>query len=162
MQDSKPRHFEYWMRYRPPGYATVPAGYIALLPPDRDHPFGGVVYDRSLNRADIENYELHPVDPRHPINLKASFERFRDVFINKMSDQNETYRINSDYLVTPSTIPDIEWQLTMFDKGMPTGHEDYDDFDVLARRIWGIEWLIQQKAEKTATSEDDTSATLSL
>jgi len=111
------------MRYRPPGHATVPKGFAAFLPADAEHRFGGVVYDRPLPREDIERFELIPADPRHPLNLKADFERFYQGFVEAMSANGETYRVGSDHVVTPSTVPGADWQLTWFSGGVPSGHE---------------------------------------
>ena len=146
------RH-EYWMRYRPPGYATVPQGFTAFLSADTEHQFGGVVYDRPLAREDIERFQLIPADPRHPINLKADFERFHSDFMGAMATNGETYRVGTDYLVAPSTVPGVSWQLTHFIDDVPTGHEDFDDFDELARRVWGLEWQRNRGAVTSPASD---------
>ncbi len=155
------RH-EYWMRYRPPGYATVPQGFTAFLPADTEHQFGGVVYDRPLGREDIERFELIPADPRHPINLKADFERFHSEFMDAMAANGETYRVGSDYLVSPSTVPGVSWQLTHFTAGVPTGHEDFDNFDELARRVWGLQWQRNRNALQCQPPDQDDTLTPSI
>lgn len=55
----------YAMPYRPPSFATVPAGYITLEPAPTDDPVmsalarhGFVVYDRALTRTESDGYEL--------------------------------------------------------------------------------------------------------
>jgi GNAT superfamily N-acetyltransferase len=59
--------YRYGARNRPPGYATVPKGFIRVDPP----PFpqearvrhGIVVYDRRLTDEEVRGYELHPYMP---------------------------------------------------------------------------------------------------
>lgn len=61
------REYRYGVRNRPPGYATVPSGFIRVDPP----PFpqevrtrhGVVVYNRPLTDEEIRGYELHPYMP---------------------------------------------------------------------------------------------------
>ena len=68
----------YTTKYRPPGFATVPAGFRFVasgkdnpLPlrtdlPRSPHRFGVVAYDRPLTARELEAYEMVPVDPPAP------------------------------------------------------------------------------------------------
>lgn len=68
----------YTTKYRPPGFATVPAGFRFVasgkdnpLPlrtdlPRSPHRFGVVAYDRPLTAREIEAYEMVPIDPGAP------------------------------------------------------------------------------------------------
>lgn len=47
-------------------------------------------------------------------------------------------RVDERHLVTLSTVPDVECQITFFSNGQPSGHLDFTDFDDLARTAWGI------------------------
>jgi hypothetical protein len=133
------KHFDYAMLYRPPGHATVPTGAAAYLPASAEHPFGGVRYDRPLSRDDIARYELLPLDPDDPANLKREFESFRERFLDRMSDGDETYRIGDEAIVTRCLDGSAEWRVTSFADGEPRGHDEFDDFDALARAVWAIE-----------------------
>lgn len=63
---------------RPPGYATVPNGFVAITPP-AGHPIarhGEVHYDRELAQTEAENYELQRLhDPEADGQLYVVIER---------------------------------------------------------------------------------------
>jgi hypothetical protein len=128
---------EYAPMYRPAGSATLPDGFTGLKPATAEHKFGVAQYDKPLSFKDIERFELVPLDPKHPFNLKKSFEGFRDKFMNEFASANETYRgKNGDFMVSPNLSGD-GWQVTYFSGKTPTGHHVVDDFDELAREVWG-------------------------
>jgi hypothetical protein len=58
--------YRYGVRNRPPGYGTVPKGYIRIEPARPGEPrtrHGIVVYDRPLTDEEARGYELHPYMP---------------------------------------------------------------------------------------------------
>ena len=67
----------YALKYRPPGYATLPRGWRDPAP----HPvfrFGTVVYDEPLASADVESYELVEI---------ATPERFASLAAELVTDK---------------------------------------------------------------------------
>jgi hypothetical protein len=137
---AEPKRYEYSMRYRKPGAATLPPGAVEYLPPSEGRPFGGAVYDKPLSPNDLRSFEMEPLDPAHPWNVRKAFDGWKDQFTQKFLDQGETYRVGKDIAVTPSTVPGQTWQLTMFGAdGQPRGHVDLNDFDELARIVWQTE-----------------------
>lgn len=132
------KRFEYAPMYRPPGHETVPAGFVEFGPPSQKHKFGTVVYDKPLSIKDEDAFELVPLDPNHPKNLKKEYDQFHADFQDKFSAQNETFEaVNGKdrVIVTPSVRQD-GWQVTKFDGDIPTGHSEHSDFDELAREMW--------------------------
>jgi hypothetical protein len=137
--DSLRAGFKYATRYRPAGTATLPPGFKNIEPPRDKFKFGIAEYDKPLSASDIDKFELKPIDPRHPSNLKKSFEKFQDSFVNEFSEAGEKYKSrNGDFLVTPNFEGD-GWQVTTFTDKTPTGHEVFEDFDELARFVWSRE-----------------------
>ena len=136
----EPKRYEYAMRYRRPGTATLPPGAVDYLPPSEGRPFGGAVYDKPLSTDDLRSFEMEPLDPAHPWNVRKAFDGWKDQFTQKFLDQGEVYRVGKKIAVTPSTVPGQTWQLTMFGAdGQPRGHIDLNDFDELARMVWAAE-----------------------
>lgn len=65
-QVSTAREYRYGALNRPPGYATVPKGYIrvdAAIPGEPRTRHGVVVYDRPLTDEEVRAYELYPYMP---------------------------------------------------------------------------------------------------
>jgi hypothetical protein len=147
---AKPHDF--MLTRRPPTFSTVPPGFLEFLPGTQEFPFGGVRYDRILTSDEIETYELWPVNPNHPLNLRKEFEAFHQDFQTRFIDAGETWRIGGEVLVTPSTVPGMSWQMTFFDKGTPTAHLDFDDFTDLSRKVWGIERTIRNRVKDPQAS----------
>lgn len=143
-----PKRYRYAARYRPPGYATVPPGYVAIEPPSAQYKFGVVIYDKPISFKDEDNFELDPLDETHPKNIKKAREAFTSKFMNDFVEAGETYRASmpatdvrgrkytKTIMVTKSTQPGVEWQLTMMDDDGPSGHLEFNDFDELAAEIW--------------------------
>jgi hypothetical protein len=134
------KSYQYAMRYRPPANATVPPGFREFGPQTAEYKFGTVVYDKPLSSKVLEEYEMVPLDPRHPLNLKRSFDEFSQQFMAKFADDGETFQSPSgDYIVTPSITGD-GWQMTRFTlDGEAAGHEVFTDFDDLSRFVWANE-----------------------
>jgi hypothetical protein len=60
------REYRYGVRNRPPGYGTVPKGYIRVEPARPGEPrtrHGIVVYDHPLTDEEVRGYEMHPYMP---------------------------------------------------------------------------------------------------
>lgn len=135
---SNPRVFEYALTLRPVSHVTVPAGYLAF----RNDPIwkhGVVQYARPLPRADIEHFDLEPLDPLDPINLRRSMDQFVDTVYQEFSEKDIVV-LPTDYgkkSLTWSTYPDVEFQVTQWSReGVPTGHIDFNDFEEAVKEMY--------------------------
>ena len=151
---SMPKRFEYKMMYRPPSNATVPQGFVEFGPATREAPFGTVVYDKPIPFKAEEAFEMWPLDPLHPKNIKQDFEAFQSRFMDQFSSSGERYR-GADFSVTPSTSKPDTWQLTTFSRGdngemVPFGHLDISDPNELVREVWRRERVNNAKTNPLA------------
>lgn len=138
-RESNDRHYEYSLWYRPASSFTVPDDYLKISPPSKDYPFGTVSYAKPLSREQISAFELSPLDPNDPINIEKEYRKFHEKFMSEFTKSDENYRSPKGFVVTRSTVPGVEWQLTQFCKDQPSGHIDFSDFNELTRTIWGME-----------------------
>lgn len=135
--------YEYALTLRPVSRTTVPEGFVAFRnDPKWSH--GVVQYDRPLSRRDIEHFDLEPLDPLDPINLKRSMDRFKEVLYEEFAEKDIVVlpTRSGKASLTWSTRPDVEFQVTYWDKeGTPTGHIDFNDFDRAAYEMYpGRDW----------------------
>jgi hypothetical protein len=134
--------YKFAPEYRPANATNMPKGWVETGPASTEHKFGTVTYDRHLTPDELRQFELRPLDPSHPQNLKRDFENFHERFMNDFSG-NGSYAVNkgnTHYAVTESARPEGQWQVTAIDAktGAPTGHESFDDFDELSKYVWGL------------------------
>lgn len=127
------KKYEYLAKLRPITIFTVPKGFSGQRrskDPKR-FPHGVVIYDKPLSRADIESFELAPLDPHDPINLRKISNLIVHEVMMKFSEK-EYYVMPTNFGtmgLTISSRPGVEYQVTYFDKKMqPTGHEEFNDF----------------------------------
>ena len=134
------KRYEYGVTLRPPSRGNVPDGFVGKRGDD-GYNFGVVQYTKPLSRADVEHYNLVPIDPGDPANLRAARDAFHARVLDTFSDQ-DIFVVENDQrrgVLTWSTRPDVEWQLTYFDaKGVPTGHDDFNDFDKAVGALFGF------------------------
>ena len=139
----------YAAKYRPPGFATVPPGFVSISPPTKEHPFGTVTYDKPISFKDEDAFELTPLNPDHPRNIAKARDAFIDDFRTKFEQAGEQYTaettvqdaalgkpVTKTIIVTPSLRKGVDWQLTYLDDGEASGHMDFTDFDDLANSVW--------------------------
>lgn len=127
------KKYEYLAKLRPITIFTVPKGFSGQRrskDPKR-FPHGVVIYDKPLSRADVESFELAPLDPHDPINLRKISNLIVHEVMMKFSEK-EYYVMPTNFGtmgLTISSRPGVEYQVTYFDKKMqPTGHEEFNDF----------------------------------
>ena len=145
---------EYAPRLRPASVSTVPEGHVGIRQAP-EHEFGVVQYEKPLTSKQVEAFGLTPLNPRHPYNLEKSFERFRKKFMDEFASAGQSFKgADGSYFVTPSTRPDGGWQLTEMSKDGPVGHMEFDDFDELARVIWGREAYPKKMEELSQPAGD--------
>lgn len=106
------REYRYGARNRPPGYATVPSGYIRVDPP----PFpqearvrhGVVVYNRPLTDEEVRSYELHPYMPLAEVvdGVIASFGEYAEEAYapNVREEGAEQVRSETGYYLDDHTV----------------------------------------------------------
>lgn len=150
--------YEYAGRYRPVDHFTIPKGYVGLRRDDA-HRFGVAQYERPLSKADIEAFELDPLDPADPINVAKRYaERHNEVMMllaEHRSVVGTKRGSNARALLTFSTRPGVDYQVTHFDGDTPWGHIDCTDFGEAVRAMSGYELSAPQGSEsaaKTTTS----------
>lgn len=134
------KKYAYGMLYRKPSHSTLPEGFASFGPATAEHKFGTVEYNRPLSSQELDSFELVPLDPNHPRNIKKSFEDFQTRFVDEFSSSGETYRSKENGLVVTPNLSGDGWQVTHFTKsGEPMGHEVITDFDELSRLVWSSE-----------------------
>jgi len=79
------REYRYGAQFRPPGYATVPNGFIRIDPPvegERQTRHGVVVYDHPLTQEEVTGYELVPYMPLDEVvsRLYDAVSRYGDAY----------------------------------------------------------------------------------
>lgn len=134
--------YEYVLLRRPFGFATVPSNFVAFRPSrNKDYPHGVVQYSKPLSRRDVEAFELMPLDPLDPINVMrvrdAWRERMKERFSTREMLNVEDEQILGFRLLTYSTRPGVEYQVTTFQRmgprgkgrAEPTGHIDFNELD---------------------------------
>ena len=85
------RRYQYAPQYRPPGFETLPPGWKIDAPPSKEHPFGVVSYDKPIKFKDEEIFQLTPLDPGHPKNIKKTIEGRRAKLAESLGD-NDTFK----------------------------------------------------------------------
>lgn len=120
----------------------MPPGFLYTRPSKdpKQHPHGVVAYDRPLRKAAIEAFELWPLDPMDPLNVRYVIKKWRDHVYSVFVENGELFSLKdprgATWALTMSTRPGVDFQVTMFDARMrPTGHLDFNDFDRATRAI---------------------------
>lgn len=131
------KQFKYAPAYRPPTSTNMPKGFSEVGPPTKEHKFGTVAYGRPLTSQELDSFELLPLDPKHPRNVKKSYEGFKERFMNDFSESG-VFDVKGRAVVTNSARPEGGFQVTYMDGAKPTGHEFFNDFDDLSRFVWGM------------------------
>jgi hypothetical protein len=135
--------YEYALTLRPVSFATVPPGFVAFRQ-DPDWPHGVVRYNKPLSRADIEHFDLAPLDPLDPINLLRNKELFIADVYAEFSEKDVVVfrtRYGGRKSLTWSTRPGVDYQVTFWDGDTPTGHIDFNDFEKAAWELYpGTPW----------------------
>jgi hypothetical protein len=93
-----------------------------------------VAYERPLKKATIESFDLWPLDPMDPMNVRLVGEAWRKHVYHTFVENNELFSVvdqrGHTWSITMSTRPGVDFQVTMFDARMrPTGHLDFNDFE---------------------------------
>lgn len=135
------KKYRYRMQYRPPGFDTLPSGVpFTTEPASKENPFGVAVYDKPLPFKDEEAYQLEPLDPNHPKNIRKTVEARRGRIYEALSESDtvEGQMNGRVYVLGPDTRRPDKMRLTSFDPdGTPTGHmelgEISDAMDEAAR-----------------------------
>lgn len=123
--------YTYALSYRPAGFATLPKGWIPKsTKPHADYKFGTVDFPRPLTKDEIEAYQLVPLDPNDPINLKKAKDERRQRLVETI-DPEQGAVIAGLYpqpaVLSKDTRAD-GWRLTYFaEDGQPSGHEVFAD-----------------------------------
>lgn len=145
--------YEYVMLRRPYGFATVPSGNFVGHRPSIDPkqwPFGVVQYDKPLSKRDVDSFELLPLDRFDPINVRRVIEAWRDHVRERFVEGNremmnvDDEEIQGFRVLTYSTRPGVDYQVTTFQRmgprgkgrAEPTGHMDFNDFDKAADALF--------------------------
>lgn len=135
------KKYRYRMQYRPAGFDTLPSGVpFTTEPASKENPFGVAVYDKPLPFKDEEAYQLEPLDPNHPKNIRKTVEARRGRIYEALSERDtvEGQMNGRVYVLGPDTRRPDKMRLTSFDPdGTPTGHmelgEISDAMDEAAR-----------------------------
>lgn len=102
--------------------------------------------DKPLTFEQERQWELEPLDPEHPTNIKKRF----DDFANDVRESLDPYRgaeytlkDGRKYLVSENVDPagkdKYPFRITHFNKeGTPTGHDVYQNFDEVIRALWAF------------------------
>lgn len=137
------RVFEYLLLLRPASFSTVPSGFVGLRKSENPkYPHGVVQYEKPLRKSDIEAFDLMPLDPLDPVNLRRVRDAWREHVMSRFVEGGremfniEDEEIQGFRILTMSTRPGVEYQMTRFQrmgprgKGRPepTGHMDFNDF----------------------------------
>lgn len=76
------RIFEYVLTRRPVGVTTTPRGAIGFRKSrDARFPYGVVQYARPLRKEDVEHFDLIPLDPFDPINVRRIIDAWNKEII---------------------------------------------------------------------------------
>ena len=131
VEPAKPRLFEYQLQNRPVVLGSVPDGRIGTR--DDGSRFGVVQYDRPLTQEEQQRFELKPLDPQDPANIKAAHQAE-----SAKIDFESEYGDKPFSITTPTGTmfysPDIRrggdaWRVTFLDKdGKPTGHIEFNEY----------------------------------
>lgn len=137
---SNPAPYEYGLTLRPVSRATVPTGFVGFRK-DAKYPHGVVQYEKPLRRVDVEHFDLEPLDPLDPINVKKRYSVFKEKVLDEFS-RKDIYIVEqpdgSKSSLTYSTRRGVDYQLTHWDANeQPLGHIDLNDFDEAVRLLWG-------------------------
>ncbi len=124
------RRYQYAPQYRPPGFETLPPGWKIDAPPSKEHPFGVVSYDKPIKFKDEEIFQLTPLDPGHPKNIKKTIEGRRAKLAESLGD-NDTFKAKwngRDAFFGPDLNRPDKFRLTTFtEDGQPSGHLELGD-----------------------------------
>lgn len=146
VSDSK--KYQYGLKYRPPEFAA-PKGWNGVPnSKTEEFPHGVIEFDKPLSRKDIQDFQLEPLDPADPINVKKRFEMNRSKVMDAVVENgNDTLSYKSrstgrTKILTPDTRNPGKFRITYFtEDGMPSGHEVYKDIsdgiDAVARDYGG-------------------------
>lgn len=142
LKENPKKLYEYALTLRPVSFATVPKGFASFRQ-DSKYPHGVVQYEKPLSRANIEHFDLLPLDPLDPINVGKRYAAFKEKVLDKFSQKN-IYVIEqpdgTKSSLTYSTRQGVDYQFTFWDENeQPTGHIDVNDFDEAVKLLWGEE-----------------------
>ena len=130
---SKPaKTYQYKMLYRPPQFAAPKGWRFVEGSVNNENKFGVIEFDKPLSRSDIESFQLEPLDPADPINVKKRNDALRQEVINNLSDRDtlayidrHTGRIS---MLSPDPRKPGKFRITRFENdGTPSGHDEYSD-----------------------------------
>lgn len=132
--------FKYAPKYRPPTATNMPNGIKEIGGPTRENKFGTVSYERPLTSRELEQFELSALDPNHPTNIKKAFSDFKEKFMNEFSERGafEIKRNGSRVGLVTEDASGAPFRVTLMNGDSPTGHDTFDDFDELAKYVWGL------------------------
>lgn len=120
------KKYRYRMQYRPPSFETLPSGIpFETEPASKENPFGVAVYDKPLPFKDEEAFQLEPLDPAHPKNIRKTVEARRERLKDALTDQDTIEGVlnGTVHLFSPDLVRPDKFRLTRFDKdGTLTGH----------------------------------------
>ena len=123
---------------------------------------------RPLTSKEVEQWELEPDDPHHPVNIKKAYSKFHDEVVDKYAEKGVLkMKTPSGDLILSETIGDEKYpfRITRFTKeGVPSGHDTFRDFDEVTRHLFGygnnstIEATDQNEEQELvkATEREDT------
>lgn len=132
--------FKYAPKYRPPTATNMPRGIKEIGGPTVGNKFGTVSYERPLTSRELEQYELTALDPNHPTNLKRAFSEFKEKFMNEFSERGafEIKRNGARVGLVTEDASGSPFRVTLMNGDSPTGHDTFEDFDELAKYVWGL------------------------
>ena len=140
--------FVYALTRRPASAWTVPKGFVELGPATAELPFGTVTFKRPLPRAQIESFELEPLDPEDPIVLRRARQAYRDEVYDIFTRTHGFDQPDAEgghTTLSNSTRQGVRFQVTFWlPDWTPTGHLDVNDFDEAV----GTLWASMSKAER--------------
>ena len=123
--------YTYGLTYRPAGFATLPKGWLpGSTKPHKDFAHGTVDFPRILTKDEMEAFELAPLDPNDPMNLKKAKDERRQHLMETI-DPEQGAVIAGLYPQPAVLSKDTRaegWRLTYFaEDGQPSGHEVFAD-----------------------------------
>src|ERR1017187_161328 len=96
---------------------------------------------KPLTSEEVNQWELQPDDPQHPVNLKKEYTKFHDEVMDKYADKGAlTFHTPQGDLILSETINDEKYpfRITRFTKdGTPSGHSTFTDFSEVTRHLFG-------------------------
>lgn len=123
--------YTYALSYRPAGFATLPKGWIPeSTKPHSDYKFGTVDFPRPLTRDEIDAYQLVPMDPNDPMNLKKAKDQRRQHLMETIDPEQGAIVVGlyPQPVVLSKDTRGEGWRLTYFaEDGQPSGHEVFAD-----------------------------------